>query len=74
MDRDLEALKVETIPLADVAKILGTSAPRVKAAILNGTLPIGAVFEKSRPGEVDRVTVVKNRFEAWLMGLDLRRG
>lgn len=73
MDRDLEALKVETISQADAAKILGTSAPRIKAAILNGTMPVAAVFTKSRPNEVDRVTIIKKRFIAWLEAEDLKR-
>lgn len=71
-DKDLADLfKVEIMKAEEVAKILKTSPPRVKGAILNGTMPIGAVFEKSHPGEVDRVAIVKKRFEAWINAKDL---
>lgn len=66
-------MNIEIMKPEEVAKILHTSPPRIKAAIKNGTLPIGAVFERSCPGEVDRVTIIRKRFEAWVNAEDLKR-
>lgn len=74
MEHSLSDLQVKTVKVEDAAKILGTSPQRVKAAILNGTLPIGAVFTKSKPTEVDRVTIIESRLRAWLEACDLKRG
>lgn len=63
---------VQILPAAEVAKMFGTTAPKVKAAILNGTLPIGFVAEKRSEKEVDRIFIVKKRLEAWLNASDLK--
>ena len=52
----------------DVAAMFHTTAPKIKAAILNGTLPIGFVADGGR----DRIIIVKERLEAWLSAADLK--
>lgn len=51
----------------EVAKIFHTTVPKLKAAILNGTLPIGFVAD----GERDRIIIVRERLDAWLKAKDL---
>lgn len=63
-----ELLKVEIISGKDVAKMLHTTLPKIKAGILNGTLPIGFVGDI---GGNDRVIIVKSRLLAWLQAEDL---
>lgn len=50
------------------AEIFHTTAPKIKAAILNGTLPIGFVADG---GGRDRIIIVTQRLEAWLNARDL---
>lgn len=50
-----------------VAKMFHTTQQKLKAAILNHTLPIGFVAE----GDVDRIFIVKKRLEAYLNANDL---
>ncbi len=59
-----------TIKPEVVAKILGTSQPIIKAAIKNGTLPIGFVARPEGSSH-DRIVIIKKRFEIWLDGGDL---
>jgi hypothetical protein len=62
-----ELAKVETLPVAPVAKALGISPMKVKYAILNHTLPIGAVCRE--PGSTkDRIVIVKERWDKWIAG------
>jgi hypothetical protein len=56
--------EVELIPCETMAKLLKTSFSKVKAGILNGTLPIGFVAD-------GRVIIPKPRAVAWLTGADL---
>ena len=70
----LEELFSVTIRQApEVAKLLKTTAPKVKAMILNHTLPIGCVSEGAE-GEVDRVIIIEERLRAWLDAEDLKGG
>lgn len=55
----------------EVATLLHTTAPKIKAGILNGTLPIGFVAEGGERG-VDRTVIVEARLEAWLNAEDLK--
>ena len=57
----------------EVAKVLRTTAPKVKAMILNGTMPVGGVAEGGE-GEVDRVIIIEERLRAWLNAEDLKGG
>ena len=58
---------VETITTKDTAAILRTTAPIVKAAILNGTLPIG--FVGRRDGSTkDTIVILKKRLEMYING------
>ena len=59
---DVDLMKAE-----DVAAMFHTTAPKIKAAILNGILPIGFVAD----GDRDRIIVVRQRLEAWLQAKDL---
>lgn len=59
--------EVHLIKAEEVAEIFHTTAPKIKAAILNGTLPIGFVAD----GERDRIIIVKERLDAWLKAKDL---
>ena len=60
--------EVDIIKAEDVARIFKTTAPKIKAAILNGTLPIGFVAD----GNKDRIIIVKQRLMAWLNADDLK--
>ncbi len=62
---------VQILPTIEVAKMFKTTSPKIKAAILNGTLPIGFVAQKQDENEVDRIFIVKKRLEAWLNAEDL---
>ena len=62
---------VQILPAVEVAKLFGTTGPKIKAAILNHTLPIGFVASKQNENEVDRIFIVKKRLEAWLNADDL---
>lgn len=59
---DVTLMKAE-----EAAAIFHTTAPKIKAAILNGTLPIGFVAG----GDKDRIIIVKERLDAWLQAKDL---
>ena len=52
----------------EVARALRTSPMKIKSAILNGTMPIGAVMTE---GGRDRVVIIRARWEAWATGKDL---
>jgi hypothetical protein len=59
--------KIETLLIADVARALGTSPAKVKAAIKNGTMPIGMVGQE--PGSTqERTVIVRTRWEKWING------
>lgn len=55
----------ELMSAKEVAKILGINTMKVKSAILNGTMPVGAVCNE---GKNDRVVIIKTRFEKWMNG------
>ncbi len=59
--------EVTLMKAEEVAAMFHTTAPKIKAAILNGTLPIGFVAD----GDRDRIIIVKQRLEAWLSAKDL---
>lgn len=65
----MEAKQFETklVKVEEVAKLFHTTQPKIKAAILNGTLPIGFVAD----GDVDRVFIVDKRLRAYLNADDL---
>jgi len=60
--------EVTLMKAEEVAAMFHTTAPKIKAAILNGTLPIGFVAD----GDRDRIIIVKERLRAWLEAADLR--
>lgn len=47
--------------------MLGTTAGKVKNAILNGTMPIGLVTKEDGSSH-DRTIIVKKRFDMWVNG------
>lgn len=59
--------EVELLKAEEVAAMFGTTAPKIKAAILNGTLPIGFIGT----GGKDRIIIVKRRLDAWVNAKDL---
>ncbi len=63
-------MSIETIPTAEVAKLLGTSHEGIRNGILNGTLPIGFVSKKEGSNRY-RTTIIKKRFDAWINARDL---
>ncbi len=63
--------KIETIPVAEIAKALNTTHSRVLSAMQNGTLPIGVVTENENGRR--RGTVIKARWEAWVNAKDLTK-
>lgn len=64
----MSMFEVDIMKAEDVAKIFRTTAPKIKAAILNGTLPIGFVAG----GDKDRIIIVKQRLMAWINADDLK--
>lgn len=65
-----ERFKVTIVKAEEVATLFHTTVPKIKAAILNGTLPIGFVAE----GPVDRIIIIEERLIAWLEAMDLKGG
>lgn len=63
-------MEVEVVPVEDIAVLLHTHPMKVKSAILNGTMPIGAVMND---GGRDRVVIIRARWEAWAQAKDLQR-
>lgn len=63
--------EVELLKAEDVAKMFGTTHSKIKAAILNGTLPIGFVAQHDVGRGCDRVIIVKRRLDAWINAKDL---
>lgn len=63
--------EVELLRADEVAAMLKTTAPKITAAILNGTFPVGLVADATRDGEYTRTIIIKRRFEKWLAGDDL---
>lgn len=64
--------KVKLLKASEVAPLFGTSPPQIKAAILNGTLPIGFVAQGGPDGR-DRTIIVEKRLKKWIEGDDLSR-
>ncbi len=60
-------MEVETITLQEAAKVLKTSPMIIKAAIKNGTMPVGAVAKNDHSTQ-DRTIIIKTRFYKWLNG------
>lgn len=67
-----EELKHEEVPVADVAKLFGTSPGKIREAIMNGTLPIGfATKADAIEGGRNRTVIIKSRLAAWVKARDL---
>ncbi len=64
-------MNIELMTAEEVAKALRTSPMKIKSAILNKTMPIGAVLTD---GGRDRVVIIRARWEAWATGKDLGGG
>lgn len=62
-------VKVNIIPVVDVAAILHVDPQKIKSGILNGTMPIGAVLSE---GKRDRTIIIEDRLVAWLTAQDLK--
>lgn len=59
--------KAETVTVREAAYVLGVSPMKIKSAIKNGTLPIGAVFTEDNSTK-ERTVIIKTRLEKWLRG------
>lgn len=62
-----EQFKAKLVKVEEVAKLFHTTQPKIKAAIMNGTLPIGFVAD----GDVDRIFIIDKRLKAYLNADDL---
>lgn len=62
--------EVKIVPVDEVAALLHVDPMKVKSGILNGTMPIGAVFTS---GGRDRTVIIEERLIAWLTAADLKR-
>lgn len=60
--------KIETMPTSEAAKALGLSHRKLVTAMLNGTVPIGAVIQPQFEGEKYCVRVYRDRFEKYVKG------
>jgi len=58
---------VETVPVEDVAKAMHTNPMKIKSAILNHTMPIGAVMRDEHSTK-DRIIIFKTRWEKYKRG------
>lgn len=65
--------EVDLMSVEEVAKLFGTTGPKITTAILNGTLPIGFVSKAETAAERTRTIIVRQRLEKWLNGEDLSR-
>lgn len=63
MDFSVDLVKAE-----EVAKLFHTTPAKIKAAILNHTLPIGFVAD----GPIDRIIITRQRLDAWVNAQDLK--
>lgn len=59
--------KVEVISVREVAFALGVAPAKVKSAIKNGTMPIGAVMHEDGKAK-DRTVILKTRWDKWKAG------
>lgn len=64
----IDIKEVETIPAAEVCRILKLTHRKLIHAILNGTIPIGAVAEPQSEEEHYVVKIYKKRFEKYING------
>ena len=55
------------MPIKEVAKAMGIAAMKVKSAIKNGTMPIGAVCTEDRTTK-ERTVILRSRWERWKNG------
>ena len=65
--------EVDFMEVSEVARLFGTTPPKIVAAIKNGTLPIGFVADSPEPNVRTRTIIVKQRLEKWLNGEDLTK-
>lgn len=61
------SMKLDTIPIAEVARELGIAPMKVKSAIKNGTLPIGCVCTEDCNTK-EQTVILKVRWEKWKAG------
>lgn len=57
-----------TMSADEVASDLGTTPAKVRAAIENGTMPIGMVGRGDSAECVARTVIIRRRYELWLAG------
>ena len=67
----IELPKVKIIPAKVVAALLNTSPPKIHAAILNGTMPVGLAVDGGGEDK-NRTIIIESRLIAWLNAEDLK--
>ena len=63
---------VDIVPVEEVAKMFSTTPPKITAAMLNGTLPIGFVAD-GKQGERTRTFIIRRRLQLFVSGADLEK-
>ena len=61
-------METEMIPVGEVAKELHWQHRQVIVAMMNGTLPIGAVIPPQKAGGKDSARIPRERWERWKKG------
>lgn len=62
-----DCIRVETVPVEILAKMLGTDPNKIKSGIKNHTMPVGCVL-KADDSTRERTIIIKTRLERWLEG------
>ena len=62
-----DCIRVETVPVTVLAKMIGVDPNKIKSAIKNGTMPIGCVCQADGSSR-ERTIIIKTRLERWLAG------
>ena len=62
-----DCIRVDTVPIPIVAKMLGIDPNKIKSAIKNGTMPVGCVCQADGSSK-ERTVIIKTRLEKWLEG------
>jgi len=60
--------KLEMVKTEEVAKEMGMESRQVFNAILNGSMPIGAVIKPENENQHYAARILRNRWEKWKEG------
>ncbi|MEL7608535.1 MAG: hypothetical protein AAGU74_03445 [Bacillota bacterium] len=62
-----DCIRVKTVPVIVLAKMIGVDPNKIKSAIKNGTMPVGCVCQSDGSSR-ERTVIIKTRLERWLAG------